>query len=123
MITMTIVMMMALMMSNSMTKTMKILVMMLVMLLVMLLVMMLVMLLVMMIVMMQVLTIGQTHFRTNVGIWQPSPAAPTRAFRRLDAPTILCIGRHHCIACHHPDALLGNCIAPTPLTSAHRPQI
>ena len=69
------------------------------------------------------LTIGQTHFRTNVGIWQPSPAAPTRAFRRLDAPTILCIGRHHCIACHHPDALLGNCIAPTPLTSAHRLQI
>ena len=103
MITMTIVMMMALMMSNSMTKTMKILV--------------------MMLVMMQVLTIGQTHFRTNVGIWQPSPAAPTRAFRRLDAPTILCIGRHHCIACHHPDALLGNCIAPTPLTSARRPQI
>ena len=68
MITMTIVMMMALMMSNSMTKTMKILVMMLVMLLV--------MMLVMMIVMMHVLTIGQTHFRTNVGIWQPSPAAP-----------------------------------------------
>ena len=116
---MTIVMMMALMMSNSMTKTMKILVMM----LVMLLVMMLVMMIVMMIVMMQVLTIGQTLFRTNVGIWQPSPAAPTRAFRRLDAPTILCIGRHHCIACHHPDALLGNCIAPTPLTSARRPQI
>ena len=115
MITMTIVMMMALMMSNSMTKTMKILVMMLVMLLV--------MMLVMMLGMMLVLTIGQTHFRTNVGIWQPSPAAPTRAFRRLDAPTILCIGRHHCIACHHPDALLGNCIAPTPLTSAHRPQI
>ena len=80
-----------------------------------------VIILVLMLVMMQVLTIGQTHFRTNVGNWQPSPAAPT--FRRLDAPTILCIGRHHCIACHHPDALLGNCIAPTPLTSAHRPQI
>ena len=115
MIMMTIEMMMALMMSTSMTKTMKVLVMMLVMVLV--------MMPVMVLVMMQVLTIGQTHFRTNVGIWQPSPAAPTRAFRRLDAPTILCIGRHHCIACHHPDALLGNCIAPTPLTSACRPKI
>ena len=115
MIMMTIEMMMALMMSTSMTKTMKVLVMMLVMVLV--------MMPVMVLVMMQVLTIGQTHFRTNVGIWQPSPAAPTRAFRRLDAPTILCIGRHHCIACHHPDALLGNCIAPPPLTSACRPQI